>query len=647
LLLAALLVFGASTLLAQDTLPEKISDQEFWKLIETLSEPDGHFQSQNLLSNELDFPRIMVTVERFVKPGGVYLGVGPEQNFNYIAATRPKIAFIIDIRRQNMLEHLMYKALFELSANRSAFLSRLFSRKQPEKLAVNLSAAELFDAYSDVSPDEEVFKKNLRDIETLLVTTHRFALTDEDRANIEWVYGAFRDYGPLIDYNSRGGGPSGGAFRPSYARLMTETDDRGRERSYLANETNYGVLRDLEIRNLIVPLTGDFGGPSAIRAVGGYVRDHGAIVSAFYTSNVEGYLFQGGDRAGNANGGIARFYENVATLPLNESSTFIRWIPTLQGGIGIAYRGIPSIVLEPIQTTIKAFRSGEISSANFFGRRGRLGGVLNNPRRGAPLQRPSSASRIAPLLFDWTVYAWILFHMLAAVVAFVVAFVIKPSPSPALPRDKVLSITTAELPPVEASQEARLLPRARILYAFVWASAGYVVAGLIDLALHAEESGFIIHLDQQQLALVSLLIDGLAAILFALGSLILLAPFSWRDYQRVIMAAPMLPLLTLPLFGIQASSDINRGLDLQAPVTLSVPVLQRWEERGWGTRGRNVTYHIAIDPAFSGSILPEDIRVHRRVYESLIEGDTIPVVVGVGALGIPWYRSINGLSMYE
>jgi hypothetical protein len=165
--------------------------------------------------------------------------------------------------------------------------------------------------------------------------------------------------------------------------------------------------------------------------------------------------------------------------------------------------------------------------------------------------------------------------------------------------------------------------------------------------LHAEESGFIIHLDQQQLALVSLLIDGLAAILFALGSLILLAPFSWRDYQRVIMAAPMLPLLTLPLFGIQASSDINRGLDLQAPVTLSVPVLQRWEERGWGTRGRNVTYHIAIDPAFSGSILPEDIRVHRRVYESLIEGDTIPVVVGVGALGIPWYRSINGLSMYE
>jgi hypothetical protein len=545
-----------------------------------------------------------------------------------------------------MLEHLMYKALFELSPTRSAFLSRLFSRKQPDKLAANLSAAELFDAYSDVPPDEEIFKKNLRDIETLLVTTHRFALTKEDRADIEWVYAAFRDYGPLIDYNSRGGGPSGGAFRPSYARLMTETDDRGRERSYLANETNYGVVRDLEVRNMIVPLTGDFGGPSAIRAVGSYVRDHGAIVSAFYTSNVEGYLFQGGDRAGNANGGIARFYENVETLPLNEGSTFIRWIPTLQGGIGIAYRGIPSIVLEPIQTTIKAFRSGELSSANFFGRRGRTGGVLNNLRRGVPPPRPSTPSRTAPLLFDWTVYAWITFHMLAAVVAFLLAFVIKPTPSPALPKDKVLSITSAELPAVEASQETRLVTRARVLYAFVWASAGYLVAGLIDLALHAEETGFVIHLDQQQLALASLLIDGVVAILFALGSLLLLAPFSWRDYQRVFMAAPMLPLLILPLFGIQAASDINRGLDLQPPVTLSVPVLQRWEERGWA-RGRNVTYHIAIDPAFSGRILPEDIRVHRRVYESLIEGDTIPVVVGVGALRIPWYRSINGLSMNE
>ena len=59
------------------------------------------------------------------------MGVGPEQNFTYIAVTRPAIAFIVDIRRGNLDLHLMYKALFELSADRADFVSRLFSRKRP------------------------------------------------------------------------------------------------------------------------------------------------------------------------------------------------------------------------------------------------------------------------------------------------------------------------------------------------------------------------------------------------------------------------------------------------------------------------------------------------------------------------------------
>jgi hypothetical protein len=42
---------------------------------------------------------------------------------------KPKIAFIVDIRRQNLIEHLMYKALFELSADRAEFISRLLSRR--------------------------------------------------------------------------------------------------------------------------------------------------------------------------------------------------------------------------------------------------------------------------------------------------------------------------------------------------------------------------------------------------------------------------------------------------------------------------------------------------------------------------------------
>ena len=73
------------------------------------------FPSTTSLSNETTFQSVIPTLQARAQPGGAYLGVGPEQNFTYIAALQPKIAFIIDIRRQNLVEHLMYKALFELS----------------------------------------------------------------------------------------------------------------------------------------------------------------------------------------------------------------------------------------------------------------------------------------------------------------------------------------------------------------------------------------------------------------------------------------------------------------------------------------------------------------------------------------------------
>jgi hypothetical protein len=361
------LVVGPVCAHAADPLPAKLDDGVFWKLIADLSEPNGEFQSENLLSNETDFPLVMSTLKSVVPSGGVYLGVGPEQNFNYIAAIRPRMAIIIDIRRQNRLEHFLYKALFELSPDRSAFVSHLFSRTSipSDELTSASSAAELLDAYQDIAFDQSAFFRNLHDVRKLLVETHHFALTDDDLASIENLYAAFRDFGPAINYNSRGGGFGGRAFMPSYQELMTETDRNGREWSYLASEESYRAVRDLELRNLIVPITGDFGGPSAIRSAGKYLKDHGAVVSAFYTSNVEGYLFRGGDRQGNPNGGAARFYDNVSALPLNRSSTFIRWVPN-----GGGRSNGNSISLAPILSTIDDFKTGRFTSADLFPPRG-------------------------------------------------------------------------------------------------------------------------------------------------------------------------------------------------------------------------------------------------------------------------------------
>lgn len=437
--LLALLLLLAPSLHAQDTLPPKLSDDAFWKLIGNLSEDSGTFQSENLLSNETDFPKVMAALKRTAKPGGVYLGVGPEQNFNYIAALRPKIALIIDIRRQNMLEHLMYKAIFEMSPDRATFVARLFSRKSVAEFPADGTAAELFDAYSEVPASTVEFERNLQNIQNLLTQTHGFTLTREDRESLTHVYAAFRDFGPLIDYNSRGGGPSGRAFSPSYQELMTQPDEDGREWSYLATEENYRVVRDLELRNLIVPVTGDFGGSKAIRAVGEFLKDHGAVVSAFYVSNVEGYLFRGGDRRGNLNGGAAMFYDNMARLPLDVSSTLIRWIPNAGRADGSS-----SIFLVSMQKTVEDFDAGRLTGADVSARfnNGNLRSRFDVGPYSAPAQR-------------WWIRAIrTAFHLVLALNAFLIRFFLF---SPPQERDRFAS------------------PR-RVLFSLAWAVGAYAVA---------------------------------------------------------------------------------------------------------------------------------------------------------------------------
>src|SRR4029079_14395446 len=118
---------------------------EFWTFFTTMSEEGGSFPSENFVSNEKTYQYVIPTLQRSLTPHGVYLGVGPEQNFTYIVNLEPRMAVICDIRRQNAMLHLMYKALFELSPSREEFLARVFSRPRPP-LAGSSTATEIFAA---------------------------------------------------------------------------------------------------------------------------------------------------------------------------------------------------------------------------------------------------------------------------------------------------------------------------------------------------------------------------------------------------------------------------------------------------------------------------------------------------------------------
>jgi hypothetical protein len=299
-----------------DGLPARLTDREFWTLSADLSEPDGTFRSDNLVSNEQWLQHVIPDLTRTVRPGRVYVGVGPEQNFTYIAALKPAMAFVVDIRRGNLALHLMYKALFEVSANRSEFVSRLFSRKPSERLTTKSTAAEIFEALHDAAVSQALHDETLSVIRKQLVTVHGFTLSDRDWSEIEYAFDAFTTFGPRLNYLSTGTDSYGGSPLPSYAESMTATDADGDAHSYLNTEDSFRFLKNLEGRNLIVTLVGDFAGPKAIRAIGGYVRDRGATVSAFYLSNVELYLYR--ELSWHS------FCRNAATLPLDESSVFIR-----------------------------------------------------------------------------------------------------------------------------------------------------------------------------------------------------------------------------------------------------------------------------------------------------------------------------------
>jgi hypothetical protein len=316
-------------------------------MVTGFSEPDGVFHAQggyrsdNLVSNERSLQHVIPALEDSALKGA-YLGVGPEQNFTYIAALRPTIAFVIDIRRQNMLVHLMYKALFELSSDRAEFLSRLFARTPARATDRRASAQALVDALKSGTRSDDRAQATFAAILDRLERVHGFPLSADDEASIKASLWPFFDRGPDIKWD-----PDGGSWIPTYAELMTGTDRDGNSHGFLSSETNFQIVKRYETNNRIVPLVGDFAGVTTLRAVGRYLKEQHDVVAAFYTSNVQAYF------TGDA---PARFLENVATLPVDAHSRFIRTrFQTAGRTLGVEdYQ--TSTVTDSIQSSIDGFR---------------------------------------------------------------------------------------------------------------------------------------------------------------------------------------------------------------------------------------------------------------------------------------------------
>ncbi|MDB4917141.1 MAG: hypothetical protein JWM95_4785 [Gemmatimonadetes bacterium] len=302
---------------APRAVPDSISD--LGALVTRLSDAGGYFDTDNLISNERGYQQVLGAMDRLGVHGGAYVGVGPDQSYTYIARVRPRIAFIVDIRRDNMLEHLLFKALFARSAHRGEYLALWTGRPLPTAARNTIDAIVASIDSAAATPASIARAKAIVREE---VIKSGITLTSQDLTTIARFHDAFIRDGLSLQFTSEG--RSARPYYPTLRQLILEHDASGRQRGYLASEADFQLIKSLHRRNLIVPVTGDLSGPHALPAIGRYLSEHGERVSVLYASNVEDYLIR--------DGRFSAYAAGVRALPRDTNAVIIR--SYFDGGFG-------------------------------------------------------------------------------------------------------------------------------------------------------------------------------------------------------------------------------------------------------------------------------------------------------------------------
>jgi hypothetical protein len=327
-----------------------LSDSAWAGLVQSLSEEGGYFDTDNLISNERSYLHVVGPLRRM--RGGAYIGVGPDQSFSYLAAARPAIAFIVDIRRDNLLHHLLLRSLFALSSNRAEYLARLHGRALPDDPRAwdGRPLEAILDRLDSLPADPAAVRATALAVDSILRALP-LPVTDADLATIERFHREFIDGGTALRFRTFGREPR--PYYPTYRQLLLETDASGRPASFVVDEESFRWVKELERRNLVVPVVGDLAGPHALRAIGAWLDDRDVGVSAYYTSNVEDYVWRDGK--------YDAFLANVRALPWARDGVIIR--SYFHNGPGSSYGLTPppnsysSQILQPVGALLEAAAS--------------------------------------------------------------------------------------------------------------------------------------------------------------------------------------------------------------------------------------------------------------------------------------------------
>jgi hypothetical protein len=288
-------------------------DEAVGPLIARLSESPGDFPSENYVTNEASLLDVAKALREPKLHGRAYVGVGPEQSYTYLAMLEPRVAYIVDIRRGNLLEHLMFRGCFEVGKTRAEFLTALLARhpSQLPDVAPDAGFAPLGAAFRATPPDAALRDAGIARTRAVLDRLAVVRAPGDDKT-IARLHEAFAKHGLAISYTMW----NSGRKYPTLGENFEARDPDDKPASFLASEEIYGRVRRLVLENRVVPVVGDFGGKHALHAVGDDMRARGVALGVFYTSNVEQYLFE--QRTYQA------FVDSARAMPHDDASLIVR-----------------------------------------------------------------------------------------------------------------------------------------------------------------------------------------------------------------------------------------------------------------------------------------------------------------------------------
>jgi hypothetical protein len=288
--------------------------RKFGELVDGLSEKDEYFFSDNLISNETSYLQTAAALDAHKDPTGVYVGVGPEQNFSYIALTRPTMAFIVDIRRANMLLHLLYRATFEEAQSRAEFVALLLGRGFDPKSAEAKEdgVSRVLDLAVSGPSSEETFEAvHARLMKR--VTGYGVQLDKADAETLKKAHREFFEDQLSIHFVLK---EANGRVYPSLKDLLSTRSPDGKLGGFLSTDDHFRFLKSMQEGGRIVPIVGDFAGDKALPELASYLSAEGKTVRTFYVSNVEQYLLEPKV--------WKKWVRNVKALPKSDESIFVR-----------------------------------------------------------------------------------------------------------------------------------------------------------------------------------------------------------------------------------------------------------------------------------------------------------------------------------